>query len=75
MAKMLAKGGAKVFIMDLDTANGEAVAQEIREDGGDARSYAMDITSETAWPQVMRDVIGWTGRIDALVNNAGIKHP
>ena len=72
VAKMLAKGGAKVFIMDLDKASGEAAAQKMIQSGGDVRFYAMDVTSETAWPPVMRDVVGWTGSIDALVNNTGI---
>jgi len=72
MARMLAQNGAKIFIMDLDAAKGEAVVKEIRDAGGEARFFQMDLTSEEAWQQTVNDVMNWTGRIDALVNNAGI---
>ncbi len=67
MARLLTKNGASVLILDLDTEKGEALASEIG-----ARFFAMDVTREADWQGAMRFALEATGRVDVLINNAGI---
>ncbi len=71
-ALKLAKEGAIVVLTDVQQDKGLAVAAEIAAAGGKAAFRVQDVTSETAWA----DVIAWIardfGRLDILVNNAGI---
>ncbi len=71
-AERLAEEGAYVYLTDVDHAGVEAVAARIREAGGAARALAHDVASEADWDRVMQTVIAAHGRIDVLVNNAGI---
>jgi len=68
-ARLLAGEGARVVVTDLNEEGGRALAKEI---GGDAAFVYHDVSDEDSW----RDVIAATeerfGRLDALVNNAGI---
>ncbi len=71
MSKRLAKNGAKVFLLDID-ASVVNVKDSISETGGQAECLAIDLTSEEEWKQAGETVIKNFGRIDVLVNNAGI---
>lgn len=71
-AERLAQEGAVVYVTDVDLAGAEAVAAGIRRSGGRATALAHDVTSEAQWDKVVAAVIGAHGRIDVLVNNAGI---
>lgn len=71
-AKRFAREGAAVFVTDIDGDGAEAVAASIRGAGGIATALSHDVTSETDWDRVMAAVIAAHGRIDVLVNNAGI---
>jgi 3-oxoacyl-[acyl-carrier protein] reductase len=53
----------------------KSVAQEIRDDGGKALAYVADIRREKDIQQVVESVINEWGRIDVLVNNAGVPGP
>jgi len=66
---LFAREGAQVIVADLLDAEGEALATEI---GGGARYARLDVTSEQGWAALVADVIARHGRIDALVNNAGV---
>jgi NAD(P)-dependent dehydrogenase (short-subunit alcohol dehydrogenase family) len=66
-ARTLAREGAKVVITDIQDAKGEALAAEIG-----ATYLHHDVTSEDAWIEVMAEVERRHGRLDVLVNNAGI---
>ncbi|MBD59684.1 MAG: 3-hydroxyacyl-CoA dehydrogenase [Citromicrobium sp.] len=68
----LARHGAKVVVNDLGEGAAGAVAQEIREAGGEAMVAACSVTSEEAVAAMVDRVIADWGRIDILVNNAGI---
>jgi NAD(P)-dependent dehydrogenase (short-subunit alcohol dehydrogenase family) len=71
-ARRLAREGAKIFLTDLNVEGGEAVAEEIKSKGGEARFMAHNVAKEEDWIAV-RDAAKKTfGRIDVLVNNAGI---
>ena len=72
MGRLLCKEGAKVYLLDLDEKRGEEIAKSIRNEGGKAFFYWIDLTSENDWKNVISMVKENEGRIDVLVNNAGI---
>ena len=65
---MLAEG-AKVLLTDIDEAEGQAQAKRL---GANAEFAVHDVTSESAWAQVLDGVIQRWGKLDVVVNNAGI---
>jgi 3alpha(or 20beta)-hydroxysteroid dehydrogenase len=68
-ARLFTELGARVVIGDVLVADGELVAKEL----GDAACFVtLDVTSETAWDQAVATTIERFGRLDVLVNNAGI---
>jgi 2-hydroxycyclohexanecarboxyl-CoA dehydrogenase len=67
----LAKAGARVFVGDINLANGEAVAAEIRAAGGKAEALFLDITKDEAIKSFADGVHAAVGRIDIIVNSAG----
>ena len=68
----LARHGAKIVVNDLGEENAGAVAQEIREAGGDAMVAVCSVTDEEAVARMVERTIDQWGRVDILVNNAGI---
>jgi cyclopentanol dehydrogenase len=72
MARVLGRHGAKVWLLDLDGEKGQAAADEIRAAGGEAWFVKMDVTSEEDWKNAIREATDTCGRLDVLVNNAGI---
>lgn len=71
MARKLADNGAKVFLLDIDSRV-EEVRDSIREKGGTADCLAIDLTSEADWETAGKMAMDRFGRVDVLVNNAGI---
>ncbi len=71
IAKEFSHAGAKVVLTDL---NGEAVEKAAASLGKDAIGLKCDVTSESELQQVMDDAIEQFGRIDILINNAGMQH-
>jgi NAD(P)-dependent dehydrogenase (short-subunit alcohol dehydrogenase family) len=71
-ARRLAAQGASVMLTDLAVEAGEAVVAEILERGGQATFLSHDVTSETDWAGVVAGSVERFGRLDVLVNNAGI---
>jgi NAD(P)-dependent dehydrogenase (short-subunit alcohol dehydrogenase family) len=71
-ALLFGREGAKVVATDIAPA-GEQVAQEIRAAGGQALFVTHDVTDETVWMKVISRVLESFGRLDVLVNNAGIE--
>lgn len=68
----LARHGAFVVINDMNADPAEQVANEIRAAGGTALSVAASVTDEGAIAAMIEQVRTRFGRIDGLVNNAGI---
>lgn len=68
----LAEEGASVVVTDIQDEAGHAVADEINAAGGTAEYMTHDVTSEEAWIAVVAAVVNHHGRLDVLVNNAGI---
>lgn len=68
-ARIFAREGAKVVVADMNDRDGEAIAREI---GASARFVHLDVSKEPDW-QALRDAtIAAFGRIDILINNAGV---
>ena len=65
----LAREGAIVVLTDVDVAGGERVAKEI---DGAAIFVQHDVTREEDWVRVIGDTASRFGRLDVLVNNAGV---
>ncbi|WP_028917989.1 SDR family NAD(P)-dependent oxidoreductase [Pseudoxanthomonas sp. J35] len=71
-ALYLARKGAKVLVNDLGLEAAEAVATEIRAAGGEAIAVAGSVTDEAAVAAMVQRALDAWGRIDILINNAGI---
>jgi NAD(P)-dependent dehydrogenase (short-subunit alcohol dehydrogenase family) len=71
-AMLLAKEGAGVVVTDLDEAAVRNVAGEINSQGGKAVFIKHDVASEADWGTVIRKTLEEFGRLDVLVNNAGV---
>ena len=71
-ARLFAKEGARVVVADILWDQAEAVAADIRAEGGDAIAATIDVTSEPEWMGPHRPDCGqlWPARY--LVSNAGI---
>ena len=74
-ARMFAREGAKVVIGDILDAEGQQVEAEINEGGGECVYLRLDVTSEADWQQAVETAVGRFGKLDVLVNNAGIGSP
>ena len=74
MARLLSENGARVLILDLESARekGEALAGELGKARGGAWFFGCDVTAEADWEKAVAFALEKTGRIDVLVNNAGI---
>jgi NAD(P)-dependent dehydrogenase (short-subunit alcohol dehydrogenase family) len=74
-ALLMAREGASVAIFDTDEGLGASVVREILEKGGRARFYECDVSNERQVAAAVEETIRHFGRIDVLVNNAGILGP
>ena len=71
-ARMLAQEGAQVVFGDILDDEGRQVEAEIRAAGGDATYVHLDVTSEDAWRAAVETAVNTYGKLNVLVNNAGI---
>ena len=71
-ARLFAREGARVVVADITDDDGEAVARQIEDTGGEAVFVHTDVTSEESWRNVVETTLERYGKIDILVNNAGI---
>mgnify|MGYP001497021633 FL=1 len=71
-AKMFAREGAKVVLGDVLDEEGEQVEAQINESGGTATYVHLDVTREDDWRSAVDTAIDRYGKLDVLVNNAGI---
>ncbi|MBL8556740.1 MAG: glucose 1-dehydrogenase [Phenylobacterium sp.] len=70
--RRLAREGAKVVLTDLAAEAGQAVADDILAAGGEARFLGQDVTDQARWAEVVAATMERHGRIDVLVNSAGV---
>ena len=71
-ATIFAKEGAKVIVADVLEAEGKQIADKIVSGGGQARFVKLDVTSEGEWDAATKAALSAFGKLDVLVNNAGI---
>lgn len=68
----MAEEGARIVIADIDEAGGKQVEAEIRAKGGEAWFVHADIANISSIESMFEQSVNLVGRIDALVNNAGV---
>ena len=71
-ARMFAREGARVVIGDVLETEGRQVEAEINEIGGECVFIHLDVTQESEWQRAVETAATRFGKLDVLVNNAGI---
>lgn len=71
-AKLFAREGAKVVLSDILDGEGRKIAEEIRASGGEATYLHLDATQEEGWHSAIAATVSAYGKLDILINNAGI---
>lgn len=72
IARRFGEEGAQVIATDVDRSGLDETVTMVVEAGGSAEAAILDVTDESAWQSVTDGVVRSHGRIDVLVNNAGI---
>lgn len=72
MARAFGKAGCRVVVLDLRQEKAEAVAEEIRQDGGTAIGVSLDATKKEQFQAALDVAVKNYGPVDILVNGAGI---
>ena len=71
-ARLFAREGSKVVLGDVLDEEGKGVEAEIRQSGGEATYGHLDVTREADWRSAVETSVDRYGKLDVLVNNAGI---
>jgi 3alpha(or 20beta)-hydroxysteroid dehydrogenase len=74
-ASVFAREGAKVVFGDVRDDEGKKVEAAIRAEGGDAVYLHLDVSMEADWQRAVRTAVDRYGKLDVLINNAGIVIP
>jgi NAD(P)-dependent dehydrogenase (short-subunit alcohol dehydrogenase family) len=69
---LLAEHGARVAVLDRDVENATTVAKHIESAGAEALAVEVDLARTASIPGAVEAVRSWGGRIDILVNSAGV---
>jgi len=72
VGRLFAAEGAHVFLVDLDGAGVKKVAADLQSEGGSAVGFAANARDRDAMAEIVDDAVTRFGRIDVLINNAGI---
>lgn len=75
IAKRFAESGARVIVNDVDAPAADAVTNSITENGGTAMSAIADVSNSEQVAAMVDAAMAEHGRIDVLVNNAGLVSP
>ncbi len=68
----LAGCGARIAVVDVAAETARATAEELQRQGCDARHYSADVSSPQDAENMIKNVLADFGRLDILINNAGI---
>ncbi|HLR68132.1 3-hydroxybutyrate dehydrogenase [Virgibacillus alimentarius] len=74
VAREFARGGAKVILTDKNKEDVQKAAQKLREEGCAAWGFQCDVTKEEEIKHTIEDTVDRLGRLDVLINNAGMQH-
>ncbi|MEP7363383.1 MAG: SDR family NAD(P)-dependent oxidoreductase [Acidobacteriota bacterium] len=72
IAELFAQHGARVYVLDIETAQAEATAARITAAGGTAHAMKCDVSKRADVEAAVSDALSRYGQIDSLINNAGI---
>lgn len=72
ICRRLSAAGAQIALLDVNLEGAQATAQELSAAGAQARAYACDVSDAAGVEAVVEQILKDFGRIDVLVNNAGI---
>ena len=72
ICRQMAANGAKVVVTGRTIQTLEATVNQIKDDGGEAIAVACDVSDKASTQKMVDEVVAAYGRIDCLVNNAGI---
>jgi NAD(P)-dependent dehydrogenase (short-subunit alcohol dehydrogenase family) len=72
IARRFGLEGALVFVGDIQEEQGRSVAAELVSGGARAWFVRLDVADEKSWQAALAELIGQAGKLDVLVNNAGI---
>ncbi|MEH2468912.1 NAD(P)-dependent dehydrogenase (short-subunit alcohol dehydrogenase family) [Nitrobacteraceae bacterium AZCC 2161] len=72
VARQLGRRGLRVYLASRNRARGEEAANELIAEGLDVVPVQLDVTSDESVAALARDLQRWYGRLDVLVNNAGV---
>jgi len=71
-AILFAKEGARVVVADINETKSKKVVDEIQQAGGNAVFFLLDVTDEKQWKSLMKMTVEKYGKLNIVVNNAGI---
>jgi NAD(P)-dependent dehydrogenase (short-subunit alcohol dehydrogenase family) len=71
ISQLLARGGAQVAVLDIDTAKAERTAVLLRGEGRDAFAITADVGSDADCKRAVDEVVAHHGQVDIVVNNVG----
>src|SRR6188472_561314 len=74
IAELFAHQGAEVFILELNKSAAEETVKAIQAGGGKASSFSVNVALQAQVNEVISTIAREAGRIDILVNSAGISH-
>ena len=74
ISEVLSKNGALVYILDVNGDAGSKTAKSIVENGNQAYFMQCDVSDQKQVKDRVHTIYGKEGRIDILINNAGIAH-
>src|ERR1700733_7944071 len=75
MGEGFAKAGATVALVGRDAAKGHLRPDKVLKDGGTAEFFSCDTTSKSGLQKLLADVVAKFGKVDILVNGAGVNSP
>ena len=73
--RALAQCGAKVAILNRTLSKGEALAEEVRQNGGEAMAFSCNVTDSESVKSAHEAVLAAFGKCDILINGAGGNNP
>jgi len=74
VARRFGASGAFVYVVDIDETKGNATVADLTSGGHRAAFLRLDVSDPKACDELARQVLEKSGRLDVLVNNAGIGH-
>src|SRR5689334_23891887 len=72
IARRLAENGAAVVLTDIDENGGRVAQAKLAAEGHGTLFVVHDVADEASWSAAVEAASGWRGKLDVVVNNAGV---